>query len=331
MFTVVSPGFQMILLMALGVLLSDGRDVGVSMANQDDPGVYRRKLRVELRKAREAIGMTQRQASEALEWSLSKVIRIEAGINSVSVTDLRAMLQLYKVTDENVIDSLTAAARVGRAPAWWSRYRDAVTSQFAQYLGAEGSASRIQVFHPHLIPGLLQTEDYARELLSAYTAEQLVRRIVELRMERQDNLFEQSDPPMLEFIFGEEALYRMIGGQHVMRKQLLHLLNLRDRPTTSIKIVPNSAGAHPGLAGPFILLGFNDAGDDLLFVEGASGDLVTRDDKEMVAQSIEHFDILRNMAFSEKDATSLLNGLIGKLNSPEVEITPKKRDSPAQE
>ena len=280
--------------------------------------------------------MTQRQAAEALEWSLSKMIRIEAGINSVSVTDLRAMLQLYKVTDNRVIDSLTAAARVGRAPAWWSRYRDAVSSQFAQYLGDEGSASSIQVFHPHLIPGLLQIEGYTRELLGAYTPDELTHRLVEMRLERQDNLFEQPNPPELEFIFGEEALYRMIGGPHVMRKQLRHLLDINARQTISVKIVPFSAGAHPGLGGPFILLGFNDSGDDLLFVEGPSGDLVTRDDKEMVVRSIEHFDVLRHLAFPDDDAISLLDELIAKLDDPRGETTgqivlQKKHNNPPQE
>lgn len=306
------------------------------MTSQNDPGVYRRRLRVELRKAREAARMTQRQAAEALEWSLSKVIRIEAGINSVSVTDLRAMLQLYKVTDDNIIQSLTAAARVGRAPAWWSRYRDAVTPQFAQYLGDEGSASSIQVFHPHLIPGLLQTEDYARNLLEAYTRHELASLLVDMRLERQDNLFEQSNPPDLEFILGEEALYRMIGGPHVMSKQLQHLLELNARQTTSVKIVPFRIGAHPGLSGPFILLGFNDSGDELLFVEGASGDLVTRDDKEMVVRSIEHFEVLRRLALPDEEATNLLQDLIVRLNDPQAEtigavILQKKQHSPPQE
>jgi transcriptional regulator with XRE-family HTH domain len=306
------------------------------MASQDDPGVYRRRLRVELRKAREAVGMTQRQAAEALEWSLSKVIRIEAGINSISVTDLKAMLQLYKISDDRIIDSLTSAARVGRAPAWWSRYRDAVSPQFAQYLGDEGSASSIQVFHPHLIPGLLQTEDYARQLLSAYTPSDLARRRVEMRMERQDIIFEQSNPPDLEFLFGEEALYRMIGGPHVMEKQLRQLLDRNAQRTTSVKIVPFRAGAHPGLSGPFILLGFNDSGDELLFVEGASGDLVTRDDKELVVQSIEHLEALRHVALSEEDARKLLDDLIGKLDDPQSDIMvdivlQKKQASPRQE
>jgi transcriptional regulator with XRE-family HTH domain len=291
------------------------------MASQDDPGVYRRRLRVELRKAREAVRMTQRQAADALEWSLSKVIRIEAGINSVSVTDLRAMLQLYKVTDGQVIDSLTAAARVGRAPAWWSRYREVVSPQFAQYLGDEGSASSIQVFHPHLIPGLLQTEDYARELLGAYTAQELTRRRVQMRMERQDHLFEQSNPPEMTFIFGEEALYRMIGGPHVMGKQLRHLLDAEARQTASVKIVPFRVGAHPGLNGPFILLGFNNAGDELLFVEGPSGDLVTRDDMEMVVQSMEHFEALQHLALPEEETRNLLNNLLRKLDDSQAETT----------
>jgi transcriptional regulator with XRE-family HTH domain len=293
------------------------------MASQDDPGVYRRRLRLELRKAREAIGMTQRQAAGALDWSLSKIVRIEAGVNSVSVTDLRAMLQLYKVFDDAVINSLTRAARLGRAPAWWSRYRDAISPQLAQYLTDEGSASSIQVFHPYLIPGLLQTEDYALALLGAYTSDELAQRLVQMRMERQDNLFEQADGPEMEFIFGEEALHRIIGGPHVMRKQLHHLLNYIGRKNTSIKIVPYSAGAHPGLRGPFLLLGFNNnSGDPVLFVEGPNGDYVTRDDNEMVVSSIEHFEILRDRSLAEGDARSLLNELIESMDAPEEEARP---------
>ncbi len=302
------------------------------MASQDDPGVYRRRLRLELRKAREAIGMTQRQAAGALDWSLSKIVRIEAGVNSVSVTDLRAMLQLYKVFDDAVINSLTRAARLGRAPAWWSRYRDAISPQLAQYLTDEGSASSIQVFHPYLIPGLLQTEDYALALLSAYTPDELAQRLVEMRMERQDNLFEQADPPVMEFIFGEEALHRIIGGPQVMRKQLHHLLDYIGRPNTSIRIVPYSAGAHPGLRGPFLLLGLNDSGDPVLFVEGPNGDYVTRDDNEMVVRSIVHFDLLRERAFSEGEARRLLNELIESMDAPEEEARPRnKPNHPAQE
>lgn len=286
------------------------------MASQDDPGVYRRRLRLELRKAREAIGMTQRQAATALDWSLSKVVRIEAGVNSVSVTDLRAMLQLYKVVDDAVINSLTRAARLGRAPAWWNRYRDAISPQLAQYLTDEGSASSVQVFHPYLIPGLLQTEDYALALLSAYTPDELAHRLVEMRLERQENLFEQADSPEMEFIFGEEALHRIIGGPQVMRKQLCRLLDYSGRRNISIKIMPYNAGAHPGLIGSFLLLGFNDSGDPVLFFEAPNGDYVTRDDKEMVVRSIEHFETLRERAFSEANARTLLNEMIESMDAP---------------
>lgn len=285
------------------------------MASQGDPGVYRRKLRMELRRARDATSMTQREAAAALDWSLSKVIRIEAGVNSVSVTDLRALLQLYKVTEESVIEALTEAARAGRAPAWWSRYRAAVTPQLAQYLADEGSASSIRVFHPYVVPGLLQTEDYARELLAAYTPHELTSLLVEMRMERQEIIFDQSKPPEMEFIFGEEALHRLIGGHQVMRKQLVHLLEVSSRDFVSVGIVPNSVGAHPGLRGPFILLGFNDSGDELVFVEGASSDMVTRDDKDLVVQLIENFETLGRIALQGNRAADLLKALIGGLST----------------
>ncbi len=276
------------------------------MDSQGDPGVYRRKLRMELRRARDTVSMTQREAAAALEWSLSKIIRIEAGINSISVTDLKALLQLYKINDQSVIETLVQAARAARAPAWWSRYRAAVTPQLAQYLADEASASTIRVFHPYVVPGLLQTEDYARELLSAYIPSELASQLVEMRIERQEILFDQPKPPEMEFIFGEEALHREIGGHQVMSRQLRHLVDVGNREAVSVGIVPYAVGAHPGLNGPFILLGFNDSEDDLLFVEGASCDLITRDDKDLVVRAIENFETLGRLALHGNQATDLI-------------------------
>jgi transcriptional regulator with XRE-family HTH domain len=286
------------------------------VAAQSDPGIQRRRLRVELRKARAAVGMTQRQAADELEWSLSKLIRIEAASVSTSVTDLRAMLALYGVTDAELVKSLTQAARTSKGQAWWSPYRDLVSPQFAQYLGHEGCASSIRSSHPFLIPGLLHTADYAAALLRAHHA--VDERIVDLRLARQENLFGGMRSPEIEFVFGEEALYRLIGGRAVMRDQLHHLRTASDWSGVSVQIVPFSSGAHPGLLGPFVILGLEDSAEDLLFVESVGGDLLSRDDREKIDQFIEHFEIVRKLALSRDQTMKLLEKVIHQLDQHEA-------------
>jgi transcriptional regulator with XRE-family HTH domain len=287
------------------------------VAAQSDPGIQRRRLRVELRKARAAVGMTQRQAADELEWSLSKLIRIEAASVGTSVTDLRAMLQLYGVADPELVKSLTQAARGSKGQAWWSPFKDLVSPQFAQYLGHEAGASSIRVSHPFLIPGLLHTADYAAALLRAHFV--VDDRIVDLRMARQENLLGGVHSPELEFVFGEEALYRLTGGAAVMRDQLQHLAEVSTRSGICVQIVPFSAGAHPGLLGPFVILGLEDSAEDLLYVESVGGDLLSRDDREKIDQFIEHFEAMRELALSRDDTRALLENMICQLDQQEAD------------
>jgi transcriptional regulator with XRE-family HTH domain len=295
------------------------------MAPLADPRRQRRRLRVQLRQARDAASLTQRQAAERLEWSLSKLIRIEAGAVGVSVTDLRAMLQLYDVTDETKVKSLAEAARGSKGHSWWSGYRDIVTPQFAQYLGHEGSASSIRVFHPFLIPGLLHTRDYAFELLRVHSGTEKACRLADLRMERQRKLFEQAEPLDATFVLDEEALHRQIGGPEVMGWQLRRLLEASTRPGVSVQIVPYRAGAHPGLLGPFVVLSLADTDEDLLFAEGPGGDLVSRDDQHKIAEFIDYFETIRELALPDDQAKALIYDLIGQLDQEASESPGKPR------
>jgi transcriptional regulator with XRE-family HTH domain len=276
----------------------------------DDPSTQRRKLKAGLQKARAAAEMTQREAAERLAWSESKLIRIENGEVGLSVTDLRAMLQLYGVTDERAVASLSEAARGSRGSSWWSRYRDVVSPKFALYLGQEASASSIRVFHPFLIPGLLHTEEYAFELLRVHSSAEKARRIVQMRSERQDKLFSRPDSPETIFVVGEEALHRWMGGPAVMRRQLQYLLDISERQSVSVEVIPFWAGSHPGLLGGFILLGFRDSADSLLFVEGLSGELVSRDDQEKVSQFTGYLDDILGQATPAGQARALIGRLI---------------------
>jgi transcriptional regulator with XRE-family HTH domain len=277
-----------------------------------DPSVLRRKLATALRKARENAHFSQREAAEALDWSLSKLIRIEKGAQGLSVTDLKALFDLYQVADEQLITDLSAAARGSRGQSWWNGYRDIVSPHFAQYLGHESIASSLQHFHPLVVPGLLQTEAYAAAVLGAHPEPERTRRVVELRMERQERLFARRDLTCT-FIVNEEVLHRWIGGPRVMRQQLQRLRDVAGQPNMSLQVVPFCAGAHPGMRGSFILLSLGETAEDLLFLESVSGDYLTRDDPEQIAKYAAHFETLRELALPDEQKNSLLSELIDRI------------------
>lgn len=279
----------------------------------EDPAVARRQLTTRLRGERARSGLTRDQAARKLDWSLSKMVRIENGHQGVSVTDLRALLSLYGVTDAAVIDTYAELARASRRQAWWAGRREIISRPLGQYLAFEGAAAQIKVFHPYLVPGLLHTPDYATAILGGRKPEALVRQLVDLRTERQDRLLRASPPPRLSFIFGEEALARTIGGPPVMREQLTHLLEMAAHPAVSIRVVPFSRGAHPGLVGPFILLDLRATGENLLFLEGAAGDLVSRDDEEVLSPFIDYFEELGEVACPEPDTAALIGRHLDQL------------------
>ncbi|WP_215454408.1 helix-turn-helix transcriptional regulator [Streptomyces sp. ATCC 21386] len=266
------------------------------MARDIDPSLNRRRLRIELRKARESAGQTQRDAAQGLEWSLSKVIRIEAGTVSLGVTDLRALLQQYGVTDAALVAELEEAARGSKGQSWWAQYSDLVSPQFAQYLGYEGAAATIRMYNPIVLPGLLHTEDYATALLTARTSEARVRRQVELRSSRQERLFDGDSGPEVGIVLDEASVRRAVGGPAVMRRQLDHIKTMATHPRVTLQLLPFSVGAHYSTTTPFILLGFKDD-DDLLYIEGPTGGLTNRDDLGLTARYQECFEDISSIAY----------------------------------
>jgi transcriptional regulator with XRE-family HTH domain len=266
------------------------------MARDTDPSLNRRRLRIELRKAREEAGLTQRDASGALEWSLSKLIRLEAGTVSISVTDLRALLQLYGVTEAVHVAELEEAARGSKGPSWWAPYSDMVQLQFAQYLGYEGAASSIRVYHPTLVPALFQTEDYTTAQVAPRSSAEGARRTAELRTTRQERLLDGDQGPDVEVVLDESAVRRVIGGPGVMRQQLEHLKSLSRHPRVTMRVLPFSAGAHYSMGGSFILLGFKDD-DDLLYLEGVNDSTSSRDDLALTARFQECFEDISGKAY----------------------------------
>jgi hypothetical protein len=276
------------------------------VAEADDAVLARRVLKSQLREARTAAELTREDAVKTLAWSLSKLVRIEAGDQGVSVTDLRAMMDLYGVTDKTSIQDLTRLARNSRRPAWWSSYRLIISKALGQLLSYEGLASTVRTFHPLLVPGVLHTSEYANALLRTTQSEEVARKLVSLRMERQERLLNQDSPPRMTFVFGEEAFNRLIGGPDVMRGQLRHLLSLADHPGVALHVVPTSAGEHPGLGGSFNLLDIEETDEVLLFLESAGGDFASRDDQEMIKRFTEIFEVLRGLALSTAETRELI-------------------------
>lgn len=294
---------------------SNGEEEG-TMTTGVDPAVQRRRLRVELRRLRLDRGLTQKDVAERLEWSLSKMIRIETGQVGISRGDLRTLLDEYDVSDPVEIDALAAMAKEGRRQQW-GPYRDILNADFLTYLNFEGSASVIRQGEPQVLPGLLQTEEYARAVIAgvggADLSGQTVERQVEVRMKRQE-IVERPDPPQMHFIIDESAIRRPAGGATAMRRQLSRLEELAALQHVHLRVIPLSAGVHPGLRGSFVILEFSDpADDDLLFLESGQSSLATKDSPEDIAIYRQDFDTLEGIAASEDDTLRLITAARSEL------------------
>jgi transcriptional regulator with XRE-family HTH domain len=247
------------------------------------PTAGRRRLRNALRYARDVANLTQEQVAAAMDWSLSKVIRIETGAVSISTNDLRQLLLLYQVTDPSEVAELVELARVGRRRPWWTRYRDTVPGEYLSYVGLEDESSAMRSFSPAGMPGLLQTEEFAHAVVDASWLTTFgdgpdhpapptppeVRARVDVRMKRQQEVLQRPHPPEITAVLDEAVLWRQIGGAAVLRGQLLHLVALAQRPQITIQVLPFTASISH-LLSPFVILEFSDPADaDVVYVESS--------------------------------------------------------------
>lgn len=285
-------------------------------AARPDPTILRRRLRSELRKARDTAGMTQRDVAVAMDWSQSKLIRIESGAVNISTNDLRALLGHYGM-ESNRIDALVDVARAAREPTPWSIYKDVATLEYIAFLGYESSASIIRNFEPLLVPGLLQTEEYARTVINVLEAHNPLKidPLVDLRIERQE-LLAREPVTNLYFIMDEAVIRRVIGGRDVMRRQLRHLQKLTEYPNLAIRVVPFEAGMYPYQRVPYIVLEFPDPEDGIvLYVENPYGEYIIRESSPEVEERdypiryMEVFFELEQIA-SREDTLQLLQDAI---------------------
>ncbi|MGH3868823.1 MAG: helix-turn-helix domain-containing protein [Pseudonocardiaceae bacterium] len=289
------------------------------MTTVQDPTVQRRRLRVELRRARDAAGLRQADVAHAMEWSPSKLIRIERGDVSVSTNDLRALLNHYGVKDKGKVNGLLELARSARGASFYDQYADQLKPGFKEYLAYEGSASTIRQYDPVLIPGTLQTEEYGRAILKdmARQGPDDVDKLWAVRQHRQDAV-DRENPPEMRYVLDEGALRRHVGGGHVMRHQLQRLKDFAAEPHISIQVLPFTRGAHPGMAGNFILLEFADPNlDDLVHLENIN-QITIRDDTELIAQYLDRFVQLEELALSPDESVDFLDVLIEEMPSTAI-------------
>jgi transcriptional regulator with XRE-family HTH domain len=280
------------------------------MPDPQDPVVSSRHLRASLRAAREGRGLTRQQVGDVLDWSLSKVARIEDGKVKVSITDLRALLGLYGVTDRETIARLEGLSRSTKGPVYYEDYKNALDPGFRAYLSYERSASHIEGSHL-AVPGLLQTENYTRAILKGLGSTHTQERS-ELRAKRQAALL-SDEGPTIHYIVGEETLRRQVGGTTVMREQLAKLQHDMERPRISLGIVPFSAGAYPSMFESFTLVRSPEWNEDVLFRETTVQTVTDREDAALIAGYRTRFDRLREMSLSDVDARELIDTLIKEL------------------
>lgn len=282
------------------------------MAEVQGSVIQRGRLTRELRRIRKDAGMTQEQVAAAMEWSLSKLIRIEGGGVSISISDLKSLLTHYQIADENHVEELVGLARAARQRSWFTAFRDITSPQYVTFVGYEVAASIIRQFEPTLIPGQLQTEEYARTVTLEYAADR-VDKMVEIRIRRQEVLEEPGR--LFFFILDEAAIRRQVGAPTnpgIMRRQLRKLIEIARQPNITIEIVPFSAGVHPGMKGPFTLLEFPGDDEDVLYLENARGGasnpsaLLTGEDPQILTHR-EAFERLREQSLGPKESIDLIS------------------------
>ncbi|WP_308784436.1 helix-turn-helix domain-containing protein [Phytohabitans houttuyneae] len=283
---------------------------GWIMTSPEPPAVARRRVRLALRAAREARGFTQQHVADELDWSLSKVNRIEKGDVTVSKTDLLALLELFGVDDDGLIDELVRASRSSRQRGWWDepRYREHLTAPMLQLLQFETEATAIRIFQPTLVHGPFQTRAYASAVLDFWAPElaPLIREArLETRLRRGEQLLNRADPPEIYFIFDESLLHRPVGGVEVMAEQLRQLLAIMSRPDVRVRVVPFAKGALVAMLGPFLICDFGDEENAVLYRETLLLDEVVHAGEALMRHR-GYFEHLWQESLSESESASLI-------------------------
>lgn len=287
-----------------------------SAMTYESPAVARRRLRLTLRKVREAAGVTQGQISEALEWSLSKVNRIESGDVTISNTDLRALLGFLGVTDGDTIERLTEDARASRRRGWWDepQYREHLMPATLQLLQFETEATAIRCFQPTLFPGIMQTPRYADAIFDFFSdlvsdAARAARLAV--RMRRRAQVLDRPDPPAYYLIIDESVVMRQVGGPSVMTEQLRNVIESSSTPQAIIRVLP-LARSMLSMLGAFTIFDLGDEENAVLYRESALRDEIVHS-SDQIGHHRQIFEQMWHESLSESDSVRLMREKVDEL------------------
>ncbi|GHD28341.1 transcriptional regulator [Streptomyces violarus] len=280
---------------------------------QHGPAVRRRKLGAELRALRTSAGLTSGEAARLVGWHQSKVSRIETGTSGVKPADVRLLLDAYGVTDSQLRELLLVLAESddgGGRHHWWHAYRGVLPPTYRDFISLESQATAMRTLETTVVPGLLQTPEYARAVTKAAVeglSEDRLDTLVEVRLARQDVL--RGDPPLeLSAVLDEAVLRREVGGPGVMARQLERLVEAARLPQVRLQVLPFAAGAHIGVTGPFVIFSFSITSDlNVVVLDHLTSSLYLERKEDLQAYT-EAFNALQIHALSPEDSLDFIAG-----------------------
>ncbi|MFC7814254.1 MULTISPECIES: helix-turn-helix transcriptional regulator [unclassified Streptomyces] len=279
---------------------------------QHGPVVRRRKLGAELRALRTSAGITSGEAARLVGWHQSKVSRIETGTSGAKPADVRLLLDAYGVDDAQLRELLVVLAGTdgqgGGRNDWWHAYRGVLPPTYRDFISLESQASAMRTLETTVVPGLLQTPEYARAVTRAAAdglPEERLDTLVEVRLARQDVL--RAEPPLrLSAVLDEAVLRREVGGPGVMARQLERLVEAARLPHVRLRVLPFAAGAHIGVTGPFVIFSFSSTSDlDVVVLDHLTSSLHLERKEDLEAYT-EAFNALLVHALSPEDSLDFI-------------------------
>ncbi|MFF3342564.1 helix-turn-helix domain-containing protein [Streptomyces flavidovirens] len=278
---------------------------------RQSPAVRRRKLGEELRRLRDKAGLTSPEAARLVGWHQSKVSRIETGRSAVKPSDVTRLLDAYGVTDprlRELVNALTSPPAHEDGKHWWHAYRGLLPPQYRDLISLESQASSARTLETTVVPGLLQTPDYARAVTRAALAglpPAKVDSLVEVRITRQEVLG-SGRPLELSAVLDEAVLRRPVGGRQIMKQQLRQLLAVAELPHVRLQVLPFESGAHIGLTGPFVIFSFPNIADlDVVVIDHLTSSLYLERKEDLKAYDAA-FHALQEQALSPEESSALI-------------------------
>ncbi|WP_435239175.1 helix-turn-helix domain-containing protein [Streptomyces sp. YPW6] len=279
--------------------------------------IYRRQLAARLKELQDDSGKTLAEVGAIIEVNQGSLSRIMNGDRGTTPVLVKALLDCYGVTDPGVREDILDLVRADQAQRqkWWRKYSAVInTTQYGGYLELEQSATTLRSYEPQLVPGLLQTPEYARRVITAMRVDldaKQVEDLVDVRMKRQ-SLLVREDAPKLWAVIDEAAFRRIESKPAVLKEQLEHLLDVEPRTNVTLQLLPFGAGFHPGLYGSFMLMGFPEPNPDVVWVENLTNS-VYFEGSDDVGRYTEVFDHLRATALGPPETRSRIKDMLKEL------------------